>query len=359
MPQTLVDRIYEAAFIPEYWEDVIADIARLSGSVSGSMLLVEPSLPPLWAATPNVHEQLGAYAQTAGWYNNPRMLRLLQRDYAGFVRDVDVSTPEEMAADLHVEFMARAGLENQAATGVLLPTGEFVMFTIERATGVEHYDGATIAALDALRPHLARSSLMAARLKLQQARSTVDTLQSVGLPAAVLSANLTVLASNTLFETEAKFLRPAAFGKLIVHDRQTNDLLQEALTAERSDDPSVRSVPVRATETGEMPAVVHAIPLRRAVHDIFGAGTTLVVVTSYNITGMVPADAVLKGLFDLSASEAKLAAAVSSGQTLKEIAAQRQISMPTARSQLSQVFQKTGTRQQSELVALLKGAHAI
>lgn len=357
MPQTLVDRIYEAAFIPEYWEDVIADIARLSRSISGSMLLVDPNLPPLWAATSNIHEQLGAYAQTSGWYNNPRMLRLLRRDHAGFVRDIDVSTEEEIRADLHVEYMARAGLENQAATGVQLSTGELVMFTIERAKGEEHYDDNIIVALDALRPHLARSSLMAARLKLTQARSTVDALQSVELPAAVVAADQTVLATNDLFDTTATFLRPAAFGKLYAPDQRVNSLLQDALT--QLSHMTVRSIPIRATRPGDAPAVLHAVPLRRNASDIFRAGATLLVVTAYTASGRVPADSMLKELFDLSAAEAKLAAAVSSGQTLKAVASDRRISITTARTQLAQVFHKTGTHQQSELVALLKSAHSI
>jgi DNA-binding CsgD family transcriptional regulator len=75
------------------------------------------------------------------------------------------------------------------------------------------------------------------------------------------------------------------------------------------------------------------------------------------VAGRVPANAILRGLFDLSAAETKLAAALASGQTLKAAAASRFISMPTARSQLAQIFHKTGTHQQSELVALLKSAY--
>jgi len=357
MPAGLLERIYEAAFVPEFWESVIADIAVLSGSVSGAMLLVDPRLPPLWVATPNVHEQLDAYSHTDGWFNNPRMLRLLRAEHAGFVREIDVSTPDEIKQDPHVEFMTMAGLEHQAATGVTMPTGELVMFTVERAKGMEHFADTDIAALDALRPHLARASLMAVQLQLRQARSTVETLQSIGLPAAVLAANGAVMATNPLFELEARFLRPSAFGRLSVADKTTNDLLQDALSVQGDRPPKVRSVPIKAQEYDDRPAVVHVVPLRRAAQDILGSGTTLIVVTSYSLTGRVPADAILKGLFDLSAAETKLAAALASGQTLKAAAAARLITIPTARSQLAQIFHKTGTHQQSELVALLKSAH--
>jgi len=355
----LVDRIYEAAFIPEYWDAVLEEIAELSGSVSSAMLLVDAALPPLWAATPNIREQLGAYAQTEGWYNNPRMSRLLQRDHAGFLRDIDVSTEEEMRTDAHVEFLARAGIENQAATGVQLPTGELVMFTVERAIGADHYGDDTIVTLDALRPHLARSSLLAARLQMTQAQGTVAALQTMGLPAAVLSSIGSVLASNALLEAEGAVLRSAAFGKIALLDKGSDELLQTALIAQRGEHPGVRSVAVRAHSPDSSPAVVHVVPLLRAANDLFGGGATLLVVTSYSATSMVPADAILKGLFDLSAAEAKLAAALSAGQSLKEAATARHISIPTARTQLAQIFGKTGTHQQSELVALLKSAYSI
>ena len=41
--------------------------------------------------------------------------------------------------------------------------------------------------LTALRPELARASLVSARLQLERARSSVETLQALGLPAAALA----------------------------------------------------------------------------------------------------------------------------------------------------------------------------
>ena len=66
-------------------------------------------------------------------------------------------------------------------------------------------------------------------------------------------------------------------------------------------------------------------------------------------------EAQIRALFGLTASEAVLAAALASGQTLKQAADERAVSMATARTHLAQVFRKTGTSQQSQLVALLRG----
>ncbi|WP_022723016.1 LuxR family transcriptional regulator [Rhodopseudomonas sp. B29] len=62
----------------------------------------------------------------------------------------------------------------------------------------------------------------------------------------------------------------------------------------------------------------------------------------------------VRQLFDLSPAEARLATALASGISLKEAAARQGIRFSTARSYLEGIFRKTRTRQQSQLVALLK-----
>jgi DNA-binding CsgD family transcriptional regulator len=67
----------------------------------------------------------------------------------------------------------------------------------------------------------------------------------------------------------------------------------------------------------------------------------------------------LRGLFDLSPAEAKLAAAIASGLSLKQAADDAKLRMSTARSYIESVLRKTGTHQQSQLVALLKSARPL
>lgn len=61
----------------------------------------------------------------------------------------------------------------------------------------------------------------------------------------------------------------------------------------------------------------------------------------------------LRALFGLSPAEARVAVAVAAGAGLPEIAGQLDVTHATVRSQLRAVFEKTGTRRQSELAALI------
>ena len=65
-----------------------------------------------------------------------------------------------------------------------------------------------------------------------------------------------------------------------------------------------------------------------------------------------PADLLWRA-FSLTDSEANLAEALLNGETLADFARERAVSKQTLRNQLVGVMRKTGTRRQSELVALL------
>ena len=66
-----------------------------------------------------------------------------------------------------------------------------------------------------------------------------------------------------------------------------------------------------------------------------------------------PEFAALNSVFGLSAAEARLAQALARGESVESAALLLEIKPSTARSQLAAIFEKTGTRRQAKLVALL------
>lgn len=355
----LVDRIYEAAFVPEFWPQALAEIAALADSSSGAMLIVDQRLPPLYSATDNTIDLLRAFAQTPHWYDNTRLQRMQRKNHSGFLEVGQFSTAEERQRDFSEHNLEAMGASWQVGSAVSLPAGEIALFTFERVAGASNFSDLDIDLLDGLRPHLARASLLAARLGLERAEASAQSMNAVGIPAAVVSANGIVLATNALFETFNDMLRPAAFGRLSAWDRSVERLLQAALPgANQEFAPQVRSFPMRNKEE-DRAFVVHVVPLHRSASDIFERGMALVAISGYAADGNIPSDAVLRGLFDLSAAEAGIAADVAAGKSLREAAEGRHIGMATARTHLAQIFRKTGTHQQSELVALLKGSQTL
>ena len=83
-----------------------------------------------------------------------------------------------------------------------------------------------------------------------------------------------------------------------------------------------------------------------------------VVITYADIRRDLPVDS-LRGVFDLTEAEGRLAALLASGEDLKTAAQELSITYGTARARLAEIFLKTETRRQGELVNLLLTTLAI
>lgn len=84
-----------------------------------------------------------------------------------------------------------------------------------------------------------------------------------------------------------------------------------------------------------------------------GSGVAGVVFISAPEAMIIEAVEGLDDLFGISATEAKIAAALASGKQIAEIAFERGVSVNTIRTQLKRLLAKTGTRRQAELLRLI------
>jgi len=360
MTAAVLDDIYEAAFVPERWPGALARAgADVAAAAAGAIVVWSANGAPLgFRATALTEATLGAFVSGRDWQRNERAPALHADLDARFTCVEAMLTADAIARDPVQASLRRLGLESQAATIVALPGGEQICFTFERLARDGRFDAPALARLDALRPHLARAGLMASRLGLERARSMLSALQTIGLPAAVLTGAGRVLTTNEPFDAMSTTFRPAAGGGLGLVDEAGDALLQQTLAAARDHvEPAVRSLPVAAGE-GRDAMVVHLLPLRRAAHEIFAGGDLLLVATAVRADASLPAPAVLRGLFDLTPAEVRLATALAAGQSLQQAAVASAITPRSARTYLDRIFRKTGTHQQSQLVALLKSAHA-
>lgn len=166
VPPDLVDQIYEAAFVPDEWPNVLDNLSALSGSASSAILVFAGRQPPRWRATKLVQESLHEFCTTDAWTRSERAPYFFSNYPAGFVCDVDYLTPEQLERDSVNKNLQKLGLGWQLGTMITVPSGEMVSFTVERWLEDGRHEPAAVAALNGLRPHLARAGLLAARLDL-------------------------------------------------------------------------------------------------------------------------------------------------------------------------------------------------
>ncbi|TPL88580.1 helix-turn-helix transcriptional regulator [Mesorhizobium sp. B2-3-12] len=360
----LTDEIYEAAFIPDLWAGVLEAASGILSLVSGSIFVISDSSPTRGRISDNSLGHNAAYDQIRplfeeflighNWKMSPGVMRMYDMNPSSFVHVEAFMSEEEIEQDAVRMRLRAAGIGAHLCSAVSMPTGELVTFVFQRWTDQGIPDQASVDRLNLLRPHFARAGLVSARLGMEQAKATVSALDAIGLPAAVLTASGRTLTTNALLEDMGSVVLATAQGGMALTNTVANALFQEAITHNRHSQ-VVRSIPIPAKEE-EPGLVIHLVPLRRAAHDIFSGGDILVAATAVSASNMVPSPSVLNGLFDLTPAEARLAATLTSGKSLKQTALICGIQPTTARYYLEQIFRKTGTSQQSQLVALLKSA---
>ncbi len=351
---TLTDRIYEAAIVPELWPGVLSEMSNAVGG-AGAVLFTANSAQMGWTTSPDLRDIFAEFVRDGWAAINPRPVRLGAANHAGFVRDNDFFSNEEMDSDPVYGYYRKNGLGWATGTMLDTPSGDSIIFSFERAYDKGPVPMEIVHQFDQLRPHLARSALLTSRLGLDRAKAMAAALQSLGLPGAVLRGGGRVLTVNDALERLMPSLLQDRRERLHLTDIAADALLEEAL-ARRSlagGPVSVNSIPVAATDE-HPPMILHLLPIRGVAHDVFSQATSLLVVTPVD-RAIVPTAKVLQGLFDLTPAEARVARGISEAQTVDALALSAGVSVETVRSQLKTVLSKTGLSRQQELINLLAG----
>ena len=355
----MIDDIYEAAAIPELWPGVLERVSITGGADAATLLSADMDGYGRYIATPSYEAGYRDYVANGREYPNVRFGRALELYPSAFSTDLELCSEAELDADpIYTKFVRPHGFAWTAGTAIPAPTGDLVVFDLARKAGALPFDRAAMERLDLLRPHLARAALVSHRLGLRSASNQAAALQLVGLPCAVLGRGGRVLALNPLLEALAPRITFTAFDGIAFQDSWVQELVTGAVEGLRFElNPTLRSIPVRATENGSA-LVVHLVPIRRSAGDVFTRAEGLLVVTPVTMPD-APLTHILTGLFDLTPAEAKVARGIASGLNVENLAAALNLSPATVRNQLNAVLSKTGTRRQAELTLLLSGTRPI
>jgi len=354
MDSHLIDRIYESCFAPETWPDVLDEIGRIADT-AGASLIVSKDNVLHWVASPEPRDRAERFVKGGFFKRGQIMAKLFSLRIPGFMIDTEVFTSEELDSEpVYQEVWRPQGIGSAMATAIPIPTGENATFILSRRMEHGPFQRAGAERLDELRPHLARSVLISARLQLERARVAGETLASLGVPALVFDETGKVLAANSLIEELTGFVHWRAFDRISLKDKGADQLLRDAVASIGFEDsPEVRSFPVR-NAGAEATMVAHVVPIRLSARDIFVRCFAALVFTPVARPQAPPVELV-QSLFDLTPAEARVARSLASGKTIASIASEGSLSTETVRTHVRHVLAKTGCERQAEIVALLTG----
>lgn len=354
--ETLEDRIYEAAVLPERWKDLLGELSGLTGTDGGILMGFEISNPINGRGIcSHSFDAMWDFFTKEGWgERNNRFPAGMANGSAyepRFITEHDIFPDESYLDDpFYRDLLVPHGLGASVGTVVSVIDGNVLIVTLESDRRRGLAERSTVDMLDSLRPHLARSAYVANQLAFQHARTAVLTLEGLGMPAAAVSGAGRVIVENALFSGVE---RPYSIGlgeRLELHDRAAHELLIEALGAQHDMVP-VRSIALRDQQAYTR-EVLHVIPLRLGALDLFTSAVAIVVLSQpRGIKVMRPK--VVQSLFDLTPREAQIAIRIARGETLASIASGDHRSAHTVRNQLKTVMRKLGCARQADLARLL------
>ncbi len=234
MDAQLSDQIYECSFVPESWPRVLGQLAALAEARVGFLFISNNDIHHWTSSTDAGVEALEPLVKSGWVARSERFKRVRANRHSGFVTEPDLYTPEEFRNDpFYRDILYPLGLGWATGTAIELPTGDTFTISLEREYARGPIEPCHIQTLDELRPHIARSALMSARLQLERARAASATLAAIGLAALLLDETGKVLAANNLIEVLDGYIRWRAHDRVSLCDKSADELLRGALAAMR------------------------------------------------------------------------------------------------------------------------------
>ncbi|WP_438748954.1 helix-turn-helix transcriptional regulator [Pararhizobium sp. O133] len=345
----IIGKIYEAAVFPDRWPGVISHIGKHC-DLWGGAITWDGTGDRTWIATDNFQELFVEFAAQGWAQDNTRLDRANREGQFSFVHDYEIFSKEERdRMPVYREFLHPRGFGHGIATQISGPENLNISVCFERQLVHGEINSEVTGFLNGLRPHIARSLVLSAQLEQQKADMMVAGLDAIGAPAAVVQHNGRVLSANTKFEAAQRRISIVARDRIFVSDEGANRLLRDSLSKIHAD--QVGSIPLPATEI-DPACIVHIIPLRGNALDFSSNGVAILLIA--HPTDVNDGDLrVLKGLYDLTKGEARIAIEIQKGFALPEIAERMGVSYHTVRSVARTIYAKTGSSGQSDLVRRL------
>jgi len=91
----LVDRIYEAAVLPEFWPEVLQDVTRHTEAAFASLVTFDGTVLR-WTGTPEAIQLIDAYKAVEAVAPNIRIPKVMERKYAGFLTDQEILSASDI-----------------------------------------------------------------------------------------------------------------------------------------------------------------------------------------------------------------------------------------------------------------------
>jgi DNA-binding CsgD family transcriptional regulator len=367
---SLVDRIYEAAVYPDRWRDFLVELSEAFGGAAGLLALQLPdSARPAHYYLVHLREELHPilerhYARGTPWGQLHAAPCFRER----FVRASEVlsrlfSDEGRKRSDFYAEWMEPEGLAPEGPVAHHfgeedgLPVAAVALY---RRVGGRRFTDDDLRLGDLLVPHLARAFRLYRRFGGAQHErlAMAEVMNRLALGVMLVDRERRPIVSNRTAERLVALndgLLLSADG-LRASNRRDDSVLQRLLgqaIAGAHDSSHTNRVMAISRPSGKRAFPVLIAPLLEGEPgDAAEDAVASVLFGDPDAKRAISPD-VLQTFYDLTPAEAELMGLLAEGVSLEEAAKRRGVTINTVRSQLKNVFAKTDTNRQGELIRLV------
>lgn len=347
-------RLQQAVLDASLWPDVLTDISRQVGAV-GAVLVSTDKRMPRGSGVARSRPMLDDYFRNGWSQRDVRAERgvpiMLER---GVVGDHEFISPDEMRRSAYYQdWVQRHGCRHWAGIGLQVAE-EFWCISIQRSLAQGPFELDEIGKLKALCRPLSDAATLARHLSFRQVLGMAQAFEFIGQAAILLDDIGGILTLNERAEMMLGGMINPRRRTLSFGDPQSRHayarLLADALNQQLRAGPISRRTVVR--DRGGRRIGLEAVALRDWARFSFTSAKALLLARRFD-EDQRAADEVIAGPYGLTPAEARVAAELCAGRSLEAAAQKLGVTYETARSYLKNVFGKTQTRRQGELIARL------
>ena len=357
----LLSAIYDLVLAPADWPNVLRLLAEALNSPHASSVITTPErdAPRPLGAVGITADDHRAFLRT--WHkDNVFGTRRPVRKAGAMVLGRSILPKSALIRTaMYRHYLAPRGIQEVLRLDIFSDPCRSQSIALARPWASGPFTSDELAFARALMPHLQRVATLHAHVEgtTAIARTAIDALDGAQAPLLLLDANGGVVHASAEADRllhEADGLRAGRDGLRAATpalSARLRAVLARAAGSSRA--PGVSGALRLRRPSGKPDLVLVAIPARsRSFGPDIGRASIILQITD-PLARTTPDPAILADAFDLTPSEAILAADLLCGLSVVEAAAKRGRSVATVRTHLASVLAKTGTARQSDLVRLL------
>ncbi|KQS84755.1 MULTISPECIES: helix-turn-helix transcriptional regulator [unclassified Rhizobium] len=349
-----LDRSVEAALDPALWPDVLDRVVSATGSFGANIISTISRSPDTVISTDSLKPAFAQYFAD-GWHINDYRLNgvpLLQRK--GTAREQEYAPRDEFERHDFYRYQAKYGIGKSCLIGLSAP-GELVALALHRKLDSDFYSDEEADILQRVGQRVGASVAIARAMSNSKVSGMVEAFTMAGAAAVFFDRFCRVAAVTAAAEKCFGKELDVADGQFQSHIPGIRAAIQNRMQAvidKRWLGMKAFSGPLVVRRLNAGPLSVHVQRLGGHLPDLFAHSVGVCLIDGGEQKPKQAPQHIRK-LLGLTASEAAIAALISQGMTLREIADRKGIAYETVRAHLRSIFGKTGTKRQAELVTLL------